>query len=382
MKLTDNIFYIGAEDSNGIAHSDFSFNDKYASNYNAYIVCGEKNALIDVINEAFIDDYIQKIEEILPVSDIDYLVCNYTGNEFAGSIKKILSINPDIEIVGTVAAIKHIKEMLNMSFKEHIAKDGSVIDLEGETLKFIAAPNLPWPDTMFTYTSKNKMLFSGRMFASYSTDYSRTSMKLYFDTILSSFKPFVHKAAEKISLLDINNICVSNGPVINNIGELLSEYLKWSSEDNTTQRNAAVICPNSWGSTALIAEFISQKLKEHDFNVKIYSLSENYNHAVKEINDYDVMIFGTNTVNRKASKDVLNLISEIDILKSQKKHCFVFGSYGWSGEGLYLLHGYLKLMKLKVFEKPFGVWFNPSDEDYNKLEEYIERFAEAALKEE
>ena len=381
-ELTDGIFYIGIEDTDGAAKSDFYFGNKRASACNAYIVKDEKTALIDSVNEAFVEDYLKKAEAITPISNIDYLICNYTGNEYAEGIKRILSLNPNIEIVGTVAAIKHIKEMVNIPFNEHIAKNGGELDIGGgKVLKFIMAPNLPWPDTMLTYVPHDKLLFSGRMFSSYSINYNKEAINEYYNSVLSAFKPFVHKAAEKISTLDIDIICTANGPVIKNEAcKCVSEYLDWSKEEKKDKKKAVIVYPNSYGSTALMTGFIEDRLKKYGFEISGYSLKENYNQAAQEVNDADVIVFGTNTVNKNASKEVLNLIAQMNILKSKGKHCFVFGSYGWGGEGLQLMHEYLKLLKLKVFEKPFGVWFNPSQEDYERLGAYIERFVKTIKK--
>ena len=134
------------------------------------------------------------------------------------------------------------------------------------------------------------------------------------------------------------------------------------------------MCPKSWGSTALMAEFIRNKLQKHGFNVTLYPLSENYIQAIQEINDYEIIAFGTNTINKNASMETLNLIANIKTARSKNKHCIIFGSYGWSGEGLQILYGYLKLLKFRVFEKPFGVCFNPSQDDYSKLDKFIEHF--------
>ena len=74
-------------------------------------------------HEKVADSYISNIEEIMPVSEIDYLICNHTEPDHSGSVKKILELNPDIEVVGSIAAIRNLKEITNMTFKEHIAKD-------------------------------------------------------------------------------------------------------------------------------------------------------------------------------------------------------------------------------------------------------------------
>lgn len=376
-ELTDNIFGFSASCA---GHSDFYDLSNHTIQSNAYVVAAEKTALIDVANDDAADDYIKNIENVVPVSGVDYLVCNYTGNEFAGTIMKILRLNPDIRIVGTIAAIKHIKEMINIPFKEHVAKNNAELDLGGGIrLKFIAAPNLPWPDTMLTYVYDKKLLFSGRMFSAYEGVNHASVMQEYFDDVLSLFKPFVRKAAEKILKIEANIVCPANGEVIiNNTKEILSLYKKWTEEKISDVKKAAIVYPKSCRSTELMAGFISDKLNRHGIDGVLYPLSGECCKKVNDIVQSDMIIFGTNTVNKNASGKVLKLIADMNVLNIRGKRCFVFGSYGWGGEGLYLLQEYLKLLRLRVFEKPFGVCFNPSDEDYMKLDDYIMRFANTA----
>ena len=46
---------------------------EYGTTYNAYLVKGEKTALIETAHEKLLDSYISNIEEIMPVSEIDYI---------------------------------------------------------------------------------------------------------------------------------------------------------------------------------------------------------------------------------------------------------------------------------------------------------------------
>ena len=166
----------------------------------------------------------------MPVSEIDYLICNHTEPDHSGSVKKILELNPDIEVVGSIAAIRNLKEITNMTFKEHIAKDGAELDLgDGKVLKFCIVPNLHWPDTMVTYLESEKTLFSCDVFGAHYCedavvdediiyyDKYEKAMKVYYDCIVSPFNAFVVKALEKLSALDIEMVCNSHGPVLKKI---------------------------------------------------------------------------------------------------------------------------------------------------------------------
>ena len=99
LELKNNIFYVGVKDPT-LRTFDIFMKTEYGTTYNAYLVKGEKTALIETAHEKLLDSYISNIEEIMPVSEIDYLICNHTEPDHSGSVKKILELNPDVEVVG------------------------------------------------------------------------------------------------------------------------------------------------------------------------------------------------------------------------------------------------------------------------------------------
>lgn len=390
IELKNNIYYVGVKDPT-LRTFDIFMQTEYGTTYNAYLVKGEKTALIETAHEKLLDAYIENIEEIMPVSEIDYLVCNHTEPDHSGSVKKILELNPDIEVVGSIAAIRNLKEITNMTFKEHIAKEGGEIELgDGKVLKFSIVPNLHWPDTMVTYLESEKTLFSCDVFgAHYCEDavidedilcYEKyeQALKHYYDCIVSPFNPFVQKALDKLAPLDIEMVCNSHGPVLKKyITQAVEKYQEWSMPVNADKKQVAVFYASAYGYTKKMADVIEKVLLSFDFDVKTFDVSQqNTEEQIKALNSADALVFGTPTINRNAVKPVWDVISSLDLVNMKNTPCFVFGSYGWGGEGIQLVHNHLELLKLKMYEKPFGTIFNPSDEKIAELEEYTKGFAE------
>lgn len=108
LELKNNIFYVGVKDPT-LRTFDIFMETEYGTTYNAYLVKGEKTALIETAHEKLLDSYISNIEEIMPVSEIDYLICNHTEPDHSGSVKKILELNPDIEVGGQYCGYKKSK---------------------------------------------------------------------------------------------------------------------------------------------------------------------------------------------------------------------------------------------------------------------------------
>ncbi|MBQ7794034.1 MAG: MBL fold metallo-hydrolase, partial [Clostridia bacterium] len=271
-KLTERIYYVGVKDPN-LKVFDIIMDTEYGTTYNSYIVKGEKTALIETSHNKFSDEFIANIEQVVPVSDIDYIILNHTEPDHSGALEKILKINPDITIVGTIAALKNLKEITNTHFNELLAKDNSQLDLGGTTLKFIIAPNLHWPDTMMTYCKSERTLFSCDVLGAHycsdgvtdksvqaKADYDK-AFKEYYESIISPFKPFVLKAMDKLSGLDIEYIMTSHGPVLTKfIDEGIEKYIRWSAEEKHSKKQVIIFCVSAYGYTKMLADTAKETL--------------------------------------------------------------------------------------------------------------------------
>lgn len=365
-KITQNILYAGVRGKNAV--SDFF--PKPPPAYNAYVIQSKKTALIGMVHGDFADEFIQNIEGITPVSEIDYLICNYTGTEYTKSVTELLKINPKLEITATIAGIKNLKEMTNTAFNEHVVKNNEVLDLGGNmTLEFMIAPCLPWQDTMLTYFPRENAIFSGRVLAFDGTED-------YYKAVLSPYSAFVENALELISAKNPEFVLPALGNIIkNNAENKIADYLKLC----RTQKNdtVSVFCPSGNKNTLCMAQHIVKTLSECGIKSALYNTDYSSEEAVCAMNNAKALIFGTPTINKNASREVWQFLSQLDTVNAKNKPYFVFGSYGWSGEGAELVHRHLQQMKLRPFAKPLCSVFTPSETDIDKISSYTRKFAEA-----
>lgn len=337
---------------------------------NAYLIASEKNVLIDTVSEAQSDELIENIEKILPVTKLDYIVCNHTEPNKSGAVKKLLQLNPKVEIIGTIAAMRNLKEITNTSFSEHIAKEGATLEIGGFTLKFCIVPNLNWPDTMVTYEATNKILFSCDIFSRENGG----TLQEYYDKYFMPYKGFVKKAIEKLSEFSIELICTGSGALIENVYKAFSHYKEWSRED--IAENAVILFASKYGSTSYMAEIIRDTLTENGLETVCYDVySTDADIIIKAANQAKAVIVGTPTINRNADKKVWNILTSLDAVNIRNKPCFVFGSYGWGGDGMDLIQKLMLQLKMRPFDKPFGSLFALSDEKKTELVKYTKHFS-------
>ncbi|MDP3051260.1 MAG: FprA family A-type flavoprotein, partial [Eubacteriales bacterium] len=139
---------------------DIVMHTEEGTTYNAYLVRGEKTALIETVKLGFLDEMLERISSITELSKIDYIVLNHTEPDHSGSLGLLLDLMPQVEVLGSRAAIKFASQIINREFRHRVVADGEELDLGGRTLRFLAAPFLHWPDSIFTYVPESKVLFS------------------------------------------------------------------------------------------------------------------------------------------------------------------------------------------------------------------------------
>ena len=330
--------------------------------YNAYLVKGERTALID--SAPYADELLKRLD----VKKIDYFIFTHTDRARAGAVDDLTALDPDAEVIASIAGLRNIKEIVNRPVKERAAKDGMVIDLGGVSLEVLITPNLNWPDTMMLYSKETKTLFSGTLFV---------DKDGYYERELALYPDFAKTAVERAAELDIKSICPSEGemPDISITDKYMSFVSPKEKEKGDTKCAAVIYAGHESGYTAKMAHTAADALCEQGYAVHAVNCLDSIDLAVEEMNAADVLVFASPTIHRNAVPEIMDVISRIDRVNKVRTPAMVIGSYGWGGEALGFMYGYLKMLKMRVFEKPFGVIMKPSETELNELKKYTARFS-------
>ena len=387
MKMTETIAYVGMQNP-GMRTFDIIMRTEYGTTYNSYLIMGEKNVLVETVHDTYSKEYIEKIEEYISIDKIDYVICNHTEPDHSGSLNAILDINPEIVVYGTASAIKNLGGIMNRTFKNQVVKAGDTLDIgNGQVLEFIIAPNLHWPDSMFTYYRKEKILFSCDVFGSHycesfiyddqlkKPDKYEIERKNYYDCIFAAFKKFVLAGIAKIEELEISLICTSHGPVLRSrIKETIDLYRSWS-EPVQAPKNAVIFYVSAYGYTRTMAKVIRDTIADSGIKASAYDLLEiDAEEAASIMNNASAVLFGSPTINADALEPVWNLIDKSVSTIAKGKPALVFGSYGWSGEACQLLSERLRGLKYNVYPENIKIQFKPSEQDIEAIREIVKEF--------
>jgi len=392
LTVTDNVKWIGVLDYD-IVTFDVVMETKYGSTYNSYFIDADKKTIVETTKEGFWDVYLEKIKAVVDPSEIDYIIVNHTEPDHTGNLRRLLNIAPKAQVVGTRNAIRYLNDIIGPGFPYIIVKDGDTLDLGNKTVKFIGAPNLHWPDTMYSYLEEDKVLFTCDSFGCHFADekmfddevgFFDYAFRYYFDVIIKPFSKFMLKAIEKIELLDIDVIATGHGPILrSNWKKYVKITRQWSEEFLAKPQAHRVFIPyvSAYHKTGVIAEKIAEGLKaagdiEVDLvDVEMSTLGE----LDEKITRAKGLIVGSPVINQNILLPIYKIFAVINPYRDKGKLAGAFGSYGWSGENRKLLESNLTNLKLKFFGEGMFMKFTPNVEQLEECVQYGKDFGNELL---
>lgn len=395
--ITDDVSWIGILDYD-IVTFDVVMETKYGTTYNSYFIDAGKKVIIDTAKETFKKEYLSKVKKVVNPTEIDYIIINHTEPDHSGNIKYLLEFAPNAIVYGSRQAINYLNEMIGKPFKSCFVKDGDSLDLDGKTLKFISAPNLHWPDTIYTYLEEDGILFTCDSFGSHYCnelmfddlvgDFSQ-SFKYYFDVILRPFSKFMMNALDKIKPLEIKTVCPGHGPILRSgwreIFEKTSEYASaYLADAKCEENNILIAYVSAYGYTGQMAELIASGISQVvDYKVNVADIEHILLGDLEElIVKSNSILIGSPTINQNTLLPVYRMFAVLNPLRDKGKKAAAFGSYGWSGEAVKLIENHLKALKLDVVCEGISSRFYPHNEKSDQLIEFGRHFARSLISEE
>lgn len=395
LAVNENVKWIGVIDHD-IVTFDVVMETKFGTTYNAYFIDAEKKAVVETVKEKFWPEYEANLRSLTDPAEISYIIMNHTEPDHSGCVEKLLELAPDAVVVGTGNAIRYLKDLMTTPFKSLQVKDGMELDLGNKTVRFIGAPNLHWPDTMYSYLVEDQVLFTCDSFGAHYADESMfddlvgnwdEAFKYYFDVILKPFSKFMLKAIEKIKPLEIKVICPGHGPILRSDWKRyvdLSEQYATEALDMPEKMRVYIPYVSAYHKTGQLAQAIAKGVESLE---GLEAVVMDVEHV--PLGDIDMqisiasgLIVGCPTINQNILLPIYRLFAVVNPLRDKGKLAGGFGSYGWSGEGMKIIRTNLENLKLNYTETDVFVKFSPKDDDLHAAETYGRCFGEMLLEKE
>ena len=273
---------------------DIEFGLQNGTTYNSFLITGEKVALIDTSHRKFQQLYLDALLGLIDPKKIDYLIISHTEPDHSGLVKEILELAPQVIIVGAKVAIQFLKSMVHQPFNSLQVKNGERLDLgKGHELEFVSAPNLHWPDTIFTYDHQTQILYTCDVFGMhYCDDHTydenlsliEEDFQYYYDCLMGPNARSVLAALNRIEKLTISQIATGHGPLLQHyISDWLNRYQQWSLAQSKTETLVTLFYPQDYAYSDHITKNIALGIKKTGVEVELIDISSISTQEVREL---------------------------------------------------------------------------------------------------
>jgi len=386
--VLENVFWVGAVDWNIRNFHGFTYSTHRGTTYNAYLIVDEKVALVDSVHRHFEGEMIDRIKEIIDPSKIDYVVANHVEMDHSGAIAKILELAPNAIVVGTARCKDGLQKYYFGNWKFQIVKTGDEISLGKRSLKFLEAPMLHWPDSMFTYVEKDALLLPNDAFGQHLASSKRFDDEIdeqilmeeaakYYANILWPLSPLVTRKIEEVQKLGlkIEMIAPSHGVIWRgNPARIVEAYLKWARGD--AEKKVLVIYDTMWGSTEKMAKSIIEGISSEGIEAKLFRIPvSDRGDIIKELLAAKGILVGSSTINNGILPTVAPFLEEMAGLRPRNKLAGTFGSYGWGGGATKIIEEKLVKAGMKIATPSLAVNWAPDKDEIQRCFEFGKEFA-------
>ena len=351
MKITNDIKYVGVND-----HEIDLFEGQYevplGMSYNSYAIIDEKIAIMDSVDINFSDEWIENIKNALQGRSPDYLIIQHMEPDHSSSIFEFVKEFSNAVLVSSAKAFAMMNGYFGTDFsdKRIVVTDGDTLSLGKHNLSFISAPMVHWPEVIFTYDSKSKVLFSADGFGKFGAldidDEWDCEARRYYFGIIGKYGAQVQSILKKAKTLEIKTICPLHGPALKkNIDYYFNLYDIWSSYQPET-KGVCIAYTSIYGNTKVAIELLTNLLEKNGVKVAVYDLARcDIHEAVEDAFRYDRLVLATTTYNADIFPFMKEFINHLTERNFQNRKVAFIENGSWAPMATKIMKGMLEKSK-------------------------------------
>jgi flavorubredoxin/flavin reductase (DIM6/NTAB) family NADH-FMN oxidoreductase RutF len=361
---------------------DIEFGLQNGTTYNSFLIRGEQTALVDTSHEKFRQLYLDTLQGQIDPSEIDYLIISHTEPDHSGLVKDFLALAPHATLVGSKVAIQFLEDLVHQPFERRIVKNGDRLDLgNGHELEFVIAPNLHWPDTMFTYDHKTQILFTCDAFGlHYCSDSTfdddlgaiEADYQFYYECLMAPNARSVLSALKRMGELpEISTIATGHGCLLHhNVDELVGRYRQWSQAKAKAETTVAVFYTSDYGYSDRLSQSLARGITKTGVGVEMVDLKSADPQEVQElVNRSAGIVIGMPPASGYAAIAAQAAIGTVLAAAKDKQVVGVFESYGGDDEPVDTVVSKFRDLGLTVAFPAIRIKNTPTEAIYQLCEE-------------
>lgn len=312
----------------------------HGTTYNSYVVRGsQKTALIDTMYPALTVDYISTLKR-LAIPRLDYIVADHGEQDHSGAIPAVLALYPEAKVITNKICRNLIRDAIDVPEERfQLIKNGDTLDLGDRTLRFLLAPWVHWPDTMFTHLVEDNLLFTCDLFGAHDAtsdlfahDAGRvlSTARRYYAEIMMPFREHVVRYLEQITALQPRMICASHGPIHDRPALILDAYREWAAAAPRPE----VVIPHvsMYKNTSDMVRYLVDRLMERGLKVTPFNCVDgDLGELASALVTASTAVIAVSTALDGPHPSSIGALNLMNILKPKLRFAATLGSYGWQG---------------------------------------------------
>jgi len=388
VELKEGVYWVGVVDWNIKKFHGHEYSTHRGTTYNAYLIIDKKIALVDTVWGPYSSQMIENIKKIIDVGKIDYVIANHAEVDHSGGLPELMKLIPNATVVVSDKGRESIPKHYHQDWNFKIVKTGDSISLGENSLVFVTAPMLHWPDSMFTYLTGKNILMPNDAFGQHYASSGRFNDEVdmievyqeaikFYANILTPFSDLVVRKIDEFKKLNIpvDIIAPSHGIIWRKDPlQIVNKYYEWASGGN--DGSAVIIYDTMWNATERMAQAIAEGLSKEGVKFKLFNMAvSDRNDVLTEVFKTKGIIIGSPALNNGLLPTIKPILEDLKGLKFKNKVGAAFGSYGWSGENVKLIEETLEKARIKILQEGIKFKWQPTEEELGKCVEFGRSFA-------
>ena len=358
---------------------DIEFGLQNGTTYNSYLIRGEQTVLIDTSHQKFRQLYLDTLKGLVNPKNIDYIIVSHTEPDHSGLVEDVLQLAPRATVLASKVALQFLEGLVHEPFSKRIVKSGDRIKIgQDHEIEFVSAPNLHWPDTIFSFDRKTQILYTCDAFGMHFCD-DRTfdedleaieaDFRFYYDCLMGPNARSLLNAMKRMGELGkIKIIANGHGPLLYHNLDILTEfYQHWSQKQTKTETTVGLFYVSGYGHSDLLGHSISEGLQKSGIGVEILDLSTAESQEIQELAGRSSgLIIGmppTSAIKAQAA------ISSLLAVAKNKQVVGLFESYGGDDEPIDTLRRKFIDLGIKEAFSAIRIKETPNQSTYQLCEE-------------
>jgi len=393
IEIKPGIFYVGVNDEKTELFDGLWPIKNEGVSYNSYLIKDEKTAVIELSKDVTTADYFNKLRTVVDPAIIDYVVINHMEPDHTGAMEEMRRLNPRVTLVGTEKTKAMLASFYGITENIRVVEEAETINLGSHTLQFYSTPNVHWPETMMTYETSQKVLFSCDGFGGFGKlgegifddncqklDWYEREAVRYFSNIVVSFSKPVLMAIAKLANLPIDMVAPSHGVIWRKDPQrIIQLYEKWSRYREAAEPGITFLVGSVYHFTEKMAQAVEEGMKKTGIKVNKFNVSTtNISYMLPSLISMQGVAIGAPTYEGRLYPAMTQVLDMAAFKHLSDKKAMYFGSFGWGGGALRQLTEKLETMKWELADALEFIG-RPTTETLQRGQEMGEKFSRLML---